>query len=207
MKSASSLGNLEESFRPFLGRIVSTDGVHGSTRVRRKPEGDYGIVHPLHCRFAGTRRPSLVLHWIQPGAQRKAQTCWFVDTNGKQRDELKETAQANDYRFSRSSVNATTIQRCTIPKIRFLEPAHSCRTHDVARLPGAHQFIRVDIWNIPFEFRDSENGVCRTTRNARATQLLTQSSNLTLNHKPSWLWSRAGWARFKTILSKGWIYK
>jgi hypothetical protein len=28
-----------------------------------------------------------------------------------------------------------------------------------------------------------------------------------LNHKPSWLWSRAGWARFKTILSKGWIYK
>jgi hypothetical protein len=57
---AGALGNLEESFRPFLGRIVSTDGVHGSTRVLRKPEGDYGIVHPLHCRFAGYRRTSLV---------------------------------------------------------------------------------------------------------------------------------------------------
>jgi hypothetical protein len=195
MKSSSSLGNLEESFRPFLGRIVSTDGVHGSTRVRRKPEGDYGIVHPLHCRFAGNRRTSLVPHWIQPGAQRKAQTCWFVDTNGKRRDELKETAQANDYRFSRSSANATTIQRCAIPKIRFLEPAHSCRTHDVARLPGAPQFIRVDIWNIPFEFRDSENGVCRTCRNSRATRLLNQTSNLTLNHKPQWLRSRVKFAR------------
>ncbi len=195
MKSSSSLGNLEESFRPFLGRIVSTDGVHGSTRVRRKSEGDYGIVHPLHCRFAGNRRTSLVPHWIQPGAQRKAQTCWFVDTNGKQRHELKKTVQANDYRFSRSSVNATTIQRCAIPKIRFLEPAHSCRTHDVAHLPGAPQFIRVDIWNISFEFRDSENGVCRTCRNARATRLLNQTSNLTLNHKPQRLRSRVKFAR------------
>ena len=167
MKSASSLGNLEESFRPFLGRIVSTDGVHGSTRVRRKPEGDYGIVHPLHCRFAGNRRTSLVPRWIQPGAQRKAQTCWFVDTNGKQRDESRRQRKPTIIAFP-DRLSMPTIQRCTIPKIRFLEPAHSCRTHDVARLPGAHQFIRVDIWNIPFEFRDSENGVCRTTRSEHA---------------------------------------
>jgi hypothetical protein len=34
MKTAEALGNLEESFRPFLGRIVFTDCVHGSTPVR-----------------------------------------------------------------------------------------------------------------------------------------------------------------------------
>jgi hypothetical protein len=207
MKSTSSLGNLEESFRPFLGGIVSTDGVHCATRVRRKPEGDYGIVHPLHCRFAGYRRTSLVPRWIQPGSQRKTQTCRFVDTSGKQRDQPRKTAQASDYRFSRSPASGTASQLCAIPQVRVRELAHSCRTRDVVSLLNREpQFVADDICNIPFEFRDSESGVCRTLRNASTTRLLTQSSNLTLNRKPLAVVT-AGWARFKTILLKGWIYK
>jgi len=174
MKSSSFLGNLEESLMPFLARIVSTDGVRASTRVRRKPEGDYGSLHPLHCRFAGDRRTSLVPRRIQPGSQRKAQDCWFVDTSGKQRYEHNKTAQANGYCFSRSSASSTASQRCAIPKVRVPELAHSCRTRDVVSLlNGEPQFVRGDICNIPFEFRDSENGVCRTLQNARTTRLLT----------------------------------
>jgi hypothetical protein len=176
MKSTSSLGNLEESFRPFLGRIVSTDRVHGPTRVLRKPEGDCGIVHPLHCRFAGYRRTSLVPRWIQPGSQTKAQNHWFAATSGKQRYQPNKTAQANDYRFSRSSVTAKASQRCAIPKVRVPELAHSCRTRNVVSLlNGEPQFVTDDICNIPFEFRDSENHVSRTLQNASATRLLTQS--------------------------------
>jgi hypothetical protein len=40
---AGDLGNLEEFLRPFLGRMRSTDRVHGSTRARRNPLGDYEI--------------------------------------------------------------------------------------------------------------------------------------------------------------------
>jgi hypothetical protein len=190
---AGALGNLEEFFRPFLGRRVSTDGVHGSTRVLRKPEGDYGIVHPLHCRFAGYRRTSLVPGWIHPGSQTKAQNHWFAVTSGKQRYQNNKTAQANDYCFSRSAASGTASQRCAIPKVRIPELAHSCRTRDVVSLlNGEPQFIRIDICNVPFEFRDSENGVCRALRDVSTTRLPTQSSNLTLNHKPCWLWSRPG---------------
>jgi hypothetical protein len=171
---AGDLGNLEEFLRPFLGPIVSTNTVRGSTRVRRKPEGDYGIAHPLHCRFGGDRRTSLVPRGIHAGSQRKAQTRRFVDTSGKQRDELKETAQANDYRFSRPSASGTAIQRCAIPKVRVPELGHSCRTRDVVSLlKGESQFVTDDICNVPFEFRDSENGVCRTLRSASTTRLLT----------------------------------
>lgn len=122
MKTAGALGNLEESFRPFLGRIVFTDCVHGSTRVRRKPEGDYGIAHPLHCRFAGNRRTSLVPDGIQPGPEREARNDWFVGSTSQQQRKNDNAAQKGDYSFSRSS--ATSNRRCTIAKTRFFESPH-----------------------------------------------------------------------------------
>jgi len=56
MSNMGTLGNFEEFLRPFLGRIVFTECVHGSTRVRREAADDYGSLHPLHHRFSGDRR-------------------------------------------------------------------------------------------------------------------------------------------------------
>jgi hypothetical protein len=132
MSNTISLGNLEESLRPFLGRIVSTGSVHGSTKVQRNPVGDYGTIHPLHCRFAGDRCASLVSGRVQSGSQRKARNHWFVGSRAQQRRKLSKAAQADDYSFSRSWVTAKTIQRCTIAKVRFFESPH-CRTLRNAR--------------------------------------------------------------------------
>ena len=122
MKTAGALGNLEESFRPFLGRIVFPDCVHGSTRVRRKPEGDYGIAHPLHCRFAGNRRTYMVSDGVQSGTEREARNDWFVGSTAQQQRKNDNAAQKGDYSFSRSS--ATSNRRCTIAKARFFESPH-----------------------------------------------------------------------------------
>ena len=168
-----SLGNFKESLRPFLGRIVSTDSVPGSTRVRRDLVDDYGSLHPLHCRFAGARRTSLVPRGIHPGSQGKAQNDRLADTSGKQRYEHNKTARAKDNSFSRSWVAATGSQSRPIPKIQSLEAAHFGWSRDVARLPRrACQLVWDDFCNIPSEFRDSESGVCRTFQNASTKRLL-----------------------------------
>jgi hypothetical protein len=178
---AADLGNLEEFLRPFLGWIVSTDGVRESTRVRRKPEGDYGIVHPLHCRFAGDRRTYMVSDGIQSGSQRKTQGYRFAGTSGNQRC-AHGTAQDNGHCFSRAF--ATANRHCSSPKVPFREPAHCCLYRDFACFPsGETQFVNDGITNTNLEFRDSASGVRRTFRNASA-RLLTQSSNQTLTEKP-----------------------
>jgi len=133
MSDIGALGNFEEFLRPFLGPIVFTDCVHGSTRVRRDAADDYGSIHPLHLRSCCDRRTYMMSDGVRSGSQRKNQ--------------------------------------------------------DV-------------ISNTQLEFRDSENDVCRTFRNASA-RLLTQSSNQTLNHKPRPGLGR-GW-NVREIRMKGWI--
>ena len=183
MSNMGTLGNFEEFLRPFLGRIVFTECVHGSTRVRREPADDYGSLHPLHHRFSGDRRSYMVSDGVQSGSQRKTQGYRFAGTSGNQRCE-HETAQGNGDCFSGAFSTATTGRRCSSPKLPFPRLAPFCRDRDFACCPSREsQFISDVISNTQLEFRDSENDVCRTFRNASA-RLLTQSSNQTLNHKP-----------------------
>jgi hypothetical protein len=93
MRNIGALGNFEESFRPFLGRIVFTDCVHGSTRVRQNPERDYGSIHPLHCRFIGDCRTYMVSDGIQPGPEREARNDWFVGSISQQQRKNDNAAQ------------------------------------------------------------------------------------------------------------------
>jgi hypothetical protein len=202
MSNMGALGNFEEFLRPFLGRIVFTDRVHGSTRVGRDTADDYGSIHPLHHRFSGDRRTLMVSDGLQLGHQRKTQGYRFAGTSGNQRDK-HDTAQGNGNRFSGAFSTAATSRRCSSPKIPFPKLALSCWDRDFACFPSAKsQFISSCISNTQLEFRDSENDVCRTLRNASA-RLVAQSSNQTLNHKPRPGFGR-GW-NVREIRMKGWI--
>jgi len=66
MSNMGALGNFEEFLRPFLGRIVFTECVHGSTRVLGDAADDYGSLHPLHHRFSG----DAALIWCLTGFNR-----------------------------------------------------------------------------------------------------------------------------------------
>ena len=202
MSNMRALGNFEEFLRPFLGRIVFTDCVHGSTRVRRDAADDYGSIHPLHLRSCGGRRTYMVFDGIQSGSQRKTQGYRFVHTRGNQRCD-HETAQGNGDCFSGAFSTASTGQGCSSPKLPFPKLAPFCRDRDFACfLSDELQCISDVISNTQLEFRDSEKDVCRTFRNASA-RLLTQSSNQTLNHKPRPGFGR-GW-NVREIRMKGWI--
>jgi hypothetical protein len=154
MGTAGALGNLEEPLRPFLGRMLSTDGIRAPVARRPDLEGHYGSVDFPGDWFVGGRCTFLV----PGGVPRETQSYRFAGTSEKRRYLFNKNAQGDDYCSSRSS--ATASQRCTIAKIRFLESPH-----------------------------------CRTFRNARATGLLNQTSNLALTHKAKWLRSRVKWAR------------
>jgi hypothetical protein len=137
MSSTSSLGNFEESFRPFLGGILSTDDITVPAKARPGLEGHYGSsFESFDYWFVGGRCASMVSRGIQPGSQRKAQSYRFASASGKQRREHNKTAQADNYPVSRSSVTATASQLDAVPKIQFLEPAHSGWIRDVVRLGG-----------------------------------------------------------------------
>ena len=183
MSDIGALGNFEEFLRPFLGPIVFTDCVHGSTRGRRDAADDYGSIHPLHLRSCGDRRTYMVSDGVQSGPQRKTQGYRFAGTSGNQRCG-HGTAQGNCDCFSGAFSTASTGGRRWCPKLPSPKLAPFCRDRDFARSPsGESQFINDVVSNTQLEFRDSENDVCRTFRNASA-RLLTQSSNQTLNHKP-----------------------
>jgi hypothetical protein len=202
MSNMGALGKFEDFLRPSLGWIVFTDCVHGSTRVRRDAADDYGSVHPLHHRFSGGRRTYMVPDGVQSGPQRKTQGYRFAGTSGNQRCE-HETAQGNGDCFSGAFSTASTGPRCSSPKLPFPKLAPFCRDRGFACFPSREsQFISDAISNTQLEFRDSENDVCRTFRNASA-RLLTESNNQTLNHKPSpGCWSRLE-NEIKEKLSKG----
>ena len=132
-----ALGNFEEFLRPFLGRIVFTDCVHGSTRVRRGAAGDYGFIHPLHHRFSGDRRTYTVSDGVQSGSQRKTQGYRFAGTGGNQRCE-HGTAQGNGDCFSGAFSTASTGRRGSSPKIPFPKLAPFCRDRDSACFPATN---------------------------------------------------------------------
>ena len=149
MKTAGDLGNLEESLRPSLGRMLFTGCVHDSTRVRRRAADDYGSIHPLHHRFSGDRRTFMVSDGVQSGPQRKTQSHRFAGASGNQRCE-HETTQSNGHCFSRAFSPATTGRQCSSSKVQFRKPVPSCLDHNFAYISeGEPQSIT----NTRFELR------------------------------------------------------
>ena len=137
MSSTSSLGNFEESFRPFLGGMLSTDDITIPAKARPGLEGHYGnSFESFDYWFVGGRCASLVSRGVQPGSQGTTQSCRFAGAGEKQRYEHNKTAQADNYPVPQSSVTATARRLYAVPKIQFFEPAHSGWIRDVVRLAG-----------------------------------------------------------------------
>jgi hypothetical protein len=171
---------------------VSTDRVHGPTRVLRKPEGDYGIVHPLHCRCAGYRRTSLVPCGIHPDSQTKAQNHWLLlrvennDTSTTR--QRKQTIIAFPDRLS-------LPQQASVARFRKFGSLNLLILAGLATLlasstasPNLSRMTSVIFYS---------NSEIQKTMFLELSKMLVQhdsspNRNLTLNHHTDWLWSRPG---------------